>query len=291
MAELGLPKVKACQLVACFELGRRFFLENTGRWPTIRGAEDVYEHLKELRGFKKEVLRGLYLNSRNKLIHDEVISIGTLNANLAHPREVFQPAIEFSAAAVIVAHNHPTGDVEISSDDKKTTQALRAAGEILGIPLIDHVIIGAKSFASLKEQGRCDFAVYPQALSGAFFGCTCMSPKSTSISDARKNIFTIADEVQKPGNYYTLTEKGRSKVVLMSAEEFESWKETIEVLHDFPNLRDDIAQAEKEYSSGDYVTVDDLLAQEGYILMEKQGKYGVRSRSSKKVAKRAGKNR
>lgn len=118
-----------------------------------------------------------------------------------------------------------------------------------------------------------------------------MSPKSTSISDARKNIFTIADEVQKPGNYYTLTENGRSKVVLMSAEEFESWKETIEVLHDFPNLRDDIAQAEKEYSSGDYVTIDDLLAQEGYILMEKQGKYGVRSHSSKKVAKRVRKNR
>lgn len=153
MDELGIPKVKACQIISCFELGRRFYKEDTGRMPTIRGADDVYEYLKELRKMKKEVFRGLYVNARNKLIHDEVISIGTLNTNLVHPREVFQPAIEFSAAAVIVAHNHPTGESSVSANDKKATQKLKQAGQILGIPLIDHVIIGNNSYLSFREKG------------------------------------------------------------------------------------------------------------------------------------------
>lgn len=153
MEELGLPKVKASQIVACFELGRRFYQEDTGRLPTIRGAEDVRAYLKDLRKMKKEAFRGLYLNARNKLIHDEVVSIGTLNANIAHPREVFQPAIEFSAAAVIAAHNHPSGDPAPSERDKQVTRQLQRAGELLGIPLIDHVIIAGSSYFSFKEKG------------------------------------------------------------------------------------------------------------------------------------------
>ncbi len=151
MAELGIPAVKACQIVACFELGRRFFQEDTGRLPTIRGAEDVYEYLKDMGKFKKEVFRGLYLNVRNKLIHDEVISIGTLDANLAHPREVFQPAIEFSAAAVIVAHNHPSGEAAASPEDREVTRRLTEAGKLLGIELLDHVIIARDGFVSVKQ--------------------------------------------------------------------------------------------------------------------------------------------
>ncbi|PIQ79484.1 MAG: hypothetical protein COV79_03575, partial [Parcubacteria group bacterium CG11_big_fil_rev_8_21_14_0_20_41_14] len=153
MDELGIPKVKACQIISCFELGRRFYQEDTGRMPTIRGADDVYEYLKDLQKMKKEVFRGLYLNGRNKLIHDEVVSIGTLNANLVHPREVYQAAIEFSASAVIVAHNHPSGESEPSEQDKAVTLKLRDAGALLGIALIDHVIIGRSSYTSLKEQG------------------------------------------------------------------------------------------------------------------------------------------
>ncbi|MCK5466808.1 DNA repair protein RadC, partial [Candidatus Parcubacteria bacterium] len=140
MDELGIPKVKACQIIACFEIGRRFFVEDTGKMPTVRDAEDVYEYLKEMSKFKKEQFRGLYLNSRNKLIYDEVISLGTLNANLVHPREVFQPAIEFSAAAIIVAHNHPSGDPEPSEDDLKITKRLVAAGKIMGLEILDHLI-------------------------------------------------------------------------------------------------------------------------------------------------------
>lgn len=118
-----------------------------------------------------------------------------------------------------------------------------------------------------------------------------MPPKTTSISDARKNIFMIADEVQNPDTHYILTENGKAKAVIMSAEEFESWQETIEVLHDFPDLKNDIAQAEKEFASGEYVTLDDLLAQEGYVLSEKSSAYGVSHRNSKKIKKRTRKNR
>jgi len=150
---LGLPPVKACQVVACFELGRRFFAEEPGRMPSIRMPEDVFKYLAEMKRLKKEEFRGLYLNTRNKLIHDEVISIGTLTANLVHPREVFSPAIEYLAVGLIVAHNHPSGDPEPSKEDIKLTQRLIEAGRIMGIDLLDHVIIGGDTFVSLKERG------------------------------------------------------------------------------------------------------------------------------------------
>ena len=153
MGELSIPKVKACQIIACFEIGRRFFMEDTGKMPTIRDAEDVYEYLKEMSKLKKEQFRGLYLNSRNKLIHDEVISLGTLNANLVHPREVFQPAVEFSAAAIILAHNHPSGDPEPSEDDLEITKRLVDASKVMGLEILDHLVIGGNKYASLKEKG------------------------------------------------------------------------------------------------------------------------------------------
>jgi len=92
-----------------------------------------------------------------------------------------------------------------------------------------------------------------------------MNAKTTlSISEARKKIFDIADEVQKPNTYYTLTEKGKPKMVVMGVEEFESWMETLEVMKDFPNLKEEIEEAHKDFKKGDYVTLDALLAQEGY---------------------------
>ena len=115
-----------------------------------------------------------------------------------------------------------------------------------------------------------------------------MNVKTTlPISEARKKIFKIAKEVQKPSNYYTLTEKGRPKVVLMSAEEFESWQETLEVMREFPDIEKDIKKAEKEYRKGDYITLEELLAKEGYVLSDKgKKKYGVSSDHSRKGAKR-----
>ncbi|MBU1102725.1 type II toxin-antitoxin system Phd/YefM family antitoxin [Patescibacteria group bacterium] len=107
------------------------------------------------------------------------------------------------------------------------------------------------------------------------------------ISEARKNIFKIAEEVQKPSKYYTLTEKGRPKVVLMSAEEFESWRETMEIMREIPDLNERIKKAEEEFKRGDYITLNELLAKKGYVLADKgKKKYGVQTGHSKKSSKR-----
>lgn len=147
--ELDIPENKACQLVACFELGRRIFKKTDGGAVTIRDAKQAFNYLQDMRTLPKEQFRGLYLNSRYRLIHDEIISIGSLTASIIHPREVFKPAIEYSAAAVIVAHNHPSGSLKPTTDDIEVTQKLKQASEILGIDLLDHIIIGKNKFFSI----------------------------------------------------------------------------------------------------------------------------------------------
>ena len=150
---LGVPLGKACQIVACFELGRRLFKEQDGRHPVIlRTASQVYEYLKDMRDLPKEHLRGLYLDAHYRLIHDEVISIGSLTANIIHPREVFHPAIEYSASAVILAHNHPSGVPEPSDSDIVITRQIIEAGKIVGINLLDHVIIAKTKFKSVPAE-------------------------------------------------------------------------------------------------------------------------------------------
>lgn len=147
--ELGIPLTKACQIVACFELGRRFFKEGPGRQITIRTAKQAYNYLRDMYDLPKEQLRGLYLNSRYRLIHDEVISVGSLTANIVHPREVFRPALEYSAAAVIIAHNHPSGSIKPTKVDIEITKQLVEAGKILGVDLLDHIIIAKNKFISI----------------------------------------------------------------------------------------------------------------------------------------------
>lgn len=100
---------------------------------------------------QKEQLRGLYLNARHQVIHDEVISIGSLTSSIIHPREVFQPAIERGAVAVIIAHNHPSGRLEPTMADIAVTEQLIAAGEILGIDLLDHLVITGSQYASVMD--------------------------------------------------------------------------------------------------------------------------------------------
>jgi len=143
---LDVPFGKALQIIACGELGRRFFERNNMATPIIRSADDVFEYVKDMRCLPKEHLRGLYLNTHYKLIHDEIISIGTVDANLIHPREVFKPALEYSAAALILVHNHPSGDPEPSKNDIEVTKQISSAGELLGIPLTDHIIVTAKNY-------------------------------------------------------------------------------------------------------------------------------------------------
>ncbi|MEI7777745.1 MAG: DNA repair protein RadC [bacterium] len=147
--DLDIPELKASQIVACAELGRRFFDKDGINRATVRTAEDVFEYLRDMQNLPKEHLRGIYLNSHHKVIHDEVISIGTVNSNLIHPREVFKPAIEYGAAAVILAHNHPSGILEPSEADVEITKQLVAVGKIIGINLLDHVIIGKDQFISI----------------------------------------------------------------------------------------------------------------------------------------------
>lgn len=147
--ELDIPIVKACQIVACGELGRRLFNSNPSGFTTIRNAKDVFDYLQDMRSLQKEHLRGLYLNSHGRIIKDEVISIGTVNSNMIHAREVFRPAIECSAVAVILAHNHPSGESKPSAEDISVTEDLVQASKILGISLLDHVIITKDSFYSL----------------------------------------------------------------------------------------------------------------------------------------------
>lgn len=148
--EMNIPIVKACQIVACGELGRRFYEKGESGFRVVHNASDAYQYLQDMRSLPKEHLRGLYLNSRNRIIRDEVISIGTINSNMIHPREVFRPAIESNASAVILAHNHPSGDVVPSAEDIAITDQIIQAGKILGIALLDHIIIAKEEFASIK---------------------------------------------------------------------------------------------------------------------------------------------
>jgi DNA repair protein RadC len=146
---LQIPLTKACQIVASFELGRRSYQNKAGKPLFVRTARQAYEHLKSMNDLQKEQLRGLYLNSRYQVIHEEIISVGSMTANIVHPREVFQPALEYGAVAIIVAHNHPSGSLEPSKDDVQATDQLVAAGKVLGIDLLDHLIIANNTFIRL----------------------------------------------------------------------------------------------------------------------------------------------
>ena len=148
--DLNIPVIKACQIIACGEIGRRFYEKNKLGFTVIRNARDVYEYLVDMRNLPKEHLRGLYLNSHNRIIHDEVISIGTINTNIIHPREVFRPGIEYTSAAVVLAHNHPSGVCTPSAQDIEVTNQIIQAGKVLGINVLDHVVITKDSFMSIS---------------------------------------------------------------------------------------------------------------------------------------------
>ena len=148
--DMDIPIVKACQIVAAGELGKRHYDKTETGFTTIRNAKDGFDYLTDMRNLPKEHMRGLYLNSHGRIIRDEVISIGTINANIIHPREVFHPAIASNAAAVVIAHNHPSGEAKPSAEDIEITKQLAEAGKILGIALLDHVIITKDAYTSVN---------------------------------------------------------------------------------------------------------------------------------------------
>jgi DNA repair protein RadC len=149
--KLKVGKVQASRIMASIEVGRRLFYSCANR-NQIKSYGDVYEILKNMQYLKKEYLRGLYLNSRNTIIRNEIISIGSLDANIIHPREIFKPAIEYSAYAIILAHNHPSGDCSPSSADIEITKQLIKLGDLLQLPILDHIIIGENSFFSFSKE-------------------------------------------------------------------------------------------------------------------------------------------
>lgn len=146
----GLGPAKACEIVACFELGKRVLKDKKAQ--IYLEPKEVWKELKDIRNYKKEHFVIFYLDSRNQEIKREIISVGSLNANLVHPREVFEPAVRNLVAQVILAHNHPSGDPEPSEDDLEITKRLVEAGKILGIEVVDHVIVVNNGFLSFKEK-------------------------------------------------------------------------------------------------------------------------------------------
>lgn len=155
----GIGLAKACQIRACFEIARRTY--NSDQTPktkqktkTVLLAKDVYRLVKsKLKNYRKEHFFVLSFDTGSKLLGMDEISIGTLNANLVHPRETFEAAIHRHSAQVIIAHNHPSENTEPSEDDLEVTQKLVESGKILGIDVVDHVIVTNKNYLSFKEEG------------------------------------------------------------------------------------------------------------------------------------------
>jgi DNA repair protein RadC len=143
----GLGLAKASQILSAVELSSRYLIKTHKK---INNAEDVYEELKEYREKKQEYFLALYLDGANHLCETQVITIGTLNQSLVHPREVFAPAIEKRCASIIVAHNHPSGILEASYEDIEVTKRLNECGKLLGVDLLDHIIFTKKGYISVE---------------------------------------------------------------------------------------------------------------------------------------------
>lgn len=150
----GIGEAKAIQILAAIEIGRRInSLNNQDRY-VIRSPEDCANYcMDEMRFLSQEHFVCLYLNTKNQVLHKQTIFIGSLNASIVHPREVYKEAFRRSAASIICLHNHPSGDPQPSREDIEVTKRLVECGKIIGIELLDHVIIGDQKFISLKEKG------------------------------------------------------------------------------------------------------------------------------------------
>ncbi len=150
----GMGAAKACKLIAAAELARRINLTAEDKEVVIKVPGDAALHvMQEMRYLKKEHFRIMLLNVKNRLISTEAVSIGSLSASVVHPREIFKLPIKRSAAAIILIHNHPSGDPTPSQEDINITKRIYEAGEIIGIDVLDHIIIGDGRYSSLKEKG------------------------------------------------------------------------------------------------------------------------------------------
>ena len=149
----GIGLAKAAQVKAALELGRRVAATQIEERPYIRCPEDAaFLVMEEMRHLDREYFSALLLNTKNQVVARETVSIGTLNSSAVHPRELFKGAIRRSAAAIILVHNHPSGDPTPSKEDMDVTRRLQEAGEIVGIEILDHIVIGDNKFISFKAK-------------------------------------------------------------------------------------------------------------------------------------------
>ena len=151
LAVPGVGPARGAALCAVFELGRRA-LEQPQGGAVIRGPEDVLAYVRDLPRARREHFVVLLLNARHECQRREVVSIGSLNASIVHPREVFQPAIVHSAASLVLVHNHPSGDPEPSEEDLSITRRLVEVGDLIGIGVLDHVIVASRGTVSFRAR-------------------------------------------------------------------------------------------------------------------------------------------
>ena len=151
----GVGPAAAARVLACLEMSRRASAWRCGRRPTVSTPEDVVELCSaQMRGLDREHFWSLALNTKNQLLKMVEVSVGSLNASIVHPRELFKEAVRLSAASIVVVHNHPSGDPTPSGADVQLTRRLAKAGDVLGIELLDHVVIGdGGEHASLRDLG------------------------------------------------------------------------------------------------------------------------------------------
>jgi DNA repair protein RadC len=150
----GVGPAKACEIKAAFELGRRLLARQGGRLVQFRSSKEVANYyLPLLAGKKREQFQVILLDRKNRVMRDVMVSQGSLTASVVHPREVFNPAIRDSAAAVIFVHNHPSGDPQPSQEDHVLTTRLVEAGKLLGIQVLDHIIVGRNTYMSFADEG------------------------------------------------------------------------------------------------------------------------------------------
>lgn len=150
----GIGKVKAIEIKACIELGLRIAQATQLKDGTITSTKEAGTLLMvEMRDLQQEHVVALYLNTKNEIIKKKTIFIGSLNSSVAHPREIFREAVRFSAARIILGHNHPSGNPDPSEADLVFTKRMVECGDMMGIELLDHFIIGNKTYLSLKEYG------------------------------------------------------------------------------------------------------------------------------------------
>lgn len=158
----GIGPAKCATLLAAFELGRRLAGRRLQVGDPIRSAEDVYRHFHpRLRDVAHERFLVVLLDGRHRVQREVLASQGTLTASLVHPREVFRPALQEGAAALVVVHNHPSGDPAPSREDLEVTRRLVRAGALLGIPVLDHVVVAERGYVSLREEGWIDLEGSP----------------------------------------------------------------------------------------------------------------------------------